>query len=112
VDKARAKARAKTARRSKARKAKQQTDAKWRVEILRKLEDLSELSGLRKDIRRIVVALEKLAGIGSQDSDEELLSWLESEREETEIQESKEKGKQREDKLDGENEKEEAEVRG
>ena len=79
---------------------------------MRKLEDLSELSGLRKDIRRIVVALEKLAGIGGQDSDEELLLWLESEREETEIQESKEKGKQREDKLDGENEKEEAEVRG
>jgi len=85
VDKARAKARAKTTRRSKARKAKQQMDAKWRVEILRKLEDLSELSRLRKDIWRIVVALEKLAGIGGQDSDEELLSWLESEREETEI---------------------------
>ena len=85
MDKARAKARAKTTRRSKARKAKQQMDAKWRVEILRKLEDLSELSRLRKDIWRIVVALEKLAGIGGQDSDEELLSWLESEREETEI---------------------------
>ena len=79
---------------------------------MRKLEDLSELSGLRKDIRRIVVALEKLAGIGGQDFDEELLSWPESEGEETEIQGSKEKGKQREDKLDGEDEKEEAEVGG
>ena len=49
------------------------------MEILRKLEDLSELSRLRKDIQRIVVALEKLAGIEGQDSDEELLSWLESE---------------------------------
>jgi len=100
------------ARRSKARKVKQQIDVEWRVEILRKLEDLSELSGLRKDIWRIAVALEKLAGIGGQDSNEELLLWLESEREETEIQGSKEKGKQREDKLDGEDEKEEAEVGG
>jgi len=58
------------------------------------------------------VALEKLAGIGGQDSNEELLLWLESEREETEIQGSKEKGKQREDKLDREDEKEEAEVGG
>jgi len=37
--------------------------AEWKVEISRKLEDLSELSGLRKDIRRIAVALEKLASI-------------------------------------------------
>jgi len=39
------------------------------------------------------VALEKLAGIESQDSEEELLSWLESEGEEMEVQRSKEKGK-------------------
>jgi len=37
--------------------------AEWKVEISRKLEDLSELSRLRKDIRRIAVALEKLASI-------------------------------------------------
>ena len=47
------KARAEMARRSKARKAKQQMDVEWRIEILRKLEDLSELSRLRKDIQRI-----------------------------------------------------------
>jgi len=33
------------------------------VEVSRKLEDLSELWGLRKDVWRIAVALEKLAGI-------------------------------------------------
>ena len=44
------KAKAETARRSNARKAKQQTDAEWKAEISRKLDDLSELSGLRKDI--------------------------------------------------------------
>jgi len=35
------------------------------VKISRKLEGLSELNGLRKDVWRIVVALEKLAGIES-----------------------------------------------
>jgi len=44
------------------------------VKVSRKLEDLGELRGLRKDVQRIAVALEKLAGIESQDSDEELLS--------------------------------------
>ena len=75
---------------------KQQTDAEWKVEVLRKLEELSELRGLRKDVWRIVVALERLAGIKSQDSDEGQISWLESKGEETEVQESTEKGKQRE----------------
>jgi len=50
--------------RSQARKMKQQTDTKWKAEVSKKLEDLSELQGLRKDIWRIVVVLEKLAGIG------------------------------------------------
>jgi len=71
VDRARAKAKAETARRSNARKAKQQMDTKWKAEILRKLDGLSELSGLRKDIRRIAVVLEKLAGMESEDSDKE-----------------------------------------
>jgi len=62
---------------------------------LRKLEKLSELQGLRKDIQRIVVASEKLAGIESQDSNKELLLWLESEGEETKVQGSKKKGKQK-----------------
>jgi len=46
-------------------------DAEWKVEILRKLDSLSELSSMRKDIQRIVVALEKLAGIEGEDSDKE-----------------------------------------
>jgi len=60
---------------------------------LRKLEDLSELQGLRKEIQRIAVVLEKLASIEGQDSKKEQFSWLESEREETEVQGSKEKRK-------------------
>jgi len=55
-------------------------NAEWKAQVSRKLEELNELQGLRKDIWRIVVALEKLAGIESQDS---------------EVQERKEKRKQR-----------------
>jgi len=105
----RAKAKAETARRSKARRAKQQTDAEWKAEVLRKLDSLGELQGLRKDVRRVAVALEKLAGIESQDSDEELLSWPESEGEVTEIQRGEEKGKKRKERLDGKDKEEEIE---
>jgi len=98
----RAKVKAETARRSKARKAKQQTDVEWKAKVLRKLDSLGELQGLRKDVWRIAVALEKLAGIEVQDSDEELLSWPESEGEVTEVQGGKEKRKQREERLDRE----------
>ena len=53
------------------------------------------------------MALEKLAGIEGQDSDEELISWLESEGEVTEVQGGQEKGKQREDRSGrGDNEEE------
>ena len=58
-------------------------------------------------MRRIAVALEKLAGIEGQDSNEEVLSWPESEGELTEIQEGKEKRKQREERLDEEDEEKE-----
>jgi len=105
----RAKAKAETARRSKAKRAKQQMDAEWKAEVLRKLDSLDELHGLRKNVRRVAVALEKLASIKSQDSNEELLSWLESEGEVTEIQGVEEKGKQREKRLDGEDKEEEVE---
>jgi len=57
-----------------------------------------------------VVALEKLAGIEGQDSDKELLSWPESEEEMTEVQRSKEKGKQKKERLDEEDEGGEAEI--
>jgi len=98
------------ARRSKVRKTKQQMDAEWKTEVLRKLDGLGELQGLRKDVRRIVVALERLAGIESLDSNEELLLWPKSEGEITEVQGVKEKGKQREERLDGENEEKELET--
>jgi len=96
-------------RRSKARKTKQQMDTEWKAEVLQKLEGLDKLRGLRKDIWRIVVALERLASIESQDSNEEQISWLESEGEVTEVQGSIEKGKQREQRL---NRVVEKEVRG
>jgi len=107
VEKAQAKAKTETARRSKARKAKQQIDAEWKAEVLRKLDGLGELRGLRKDVWRIAVALEKLAGIKGQDSDEELFSWPESKGKVTEVQGGQEKGKQREDRSGrGDNEEE------
>jgi len=99
-----------TVQRSRARKVKQQTDADWKAEVSRKLDGLGELQGLRKDVWRIAVALEKLAGIESQDSDEELLSWPESEGEVTEVQGGKEKGKKREEKLDREDKEKEMET--
>ena len=74
---------------------------------MRKLKDLSELSRLRKDMQRIAVALEKLAGIESQDSEEMLLSWPESKGEEMKVQRSKEKGKQKEEMIDGAEEEKE-----
>ena len=74
---------------------------------MRKLDSLGKLQGLRKDVRRIAVALEKLAGIDGQDSDEELLSRPESEGEITEIQGDKEKRKQREERLGGEDKEKE-----
>jgi len=110
AERAHAKARAETVRRSRARKVKQQTDTEWKAEVSKKLEDLGKLQGLRKNIRRIAVALEKLAGIEGDDSDEEHISWPESEGELTEVKESKGKKKQREKRLDGENEEKEMEV--
>ena len=68
------------------------------------------MSGLRQDIQRIAVALEKLAGMEGENSNEERISWLESEGELIEVQGSKDKGKQKEERIDGAEEEEE--VRG
>ena len=99
ADRARAKAKTEMARRSNAKKAKQQTDTEWKVEILRKLDSL------RQDIQRIAVALEKLAGMEGEDSDEEQILWPESEGELTEVQGSKDK--QKEERIDRAEEEEE-----
>ena len=79
------KAKVEMARRSNMRKVKQQMDAEGKAEILRKLDGLSKLSGIRKDIWRIAVALEKLAGIEGKNSDKERISWPESKRELMEV---------------------------
>jgi len=75
-------------------------DIEWKAKVSRKLEDLSKLRGLRKDVQRIAVALEKLAGIESQDSEEEQFSWLESKGKKMEMQGNKEKGKQKKKRID------------
>jgi len=110
AERARAKARAETFRRSRARKVKQQTDTEWKAEVSRKLEDLGELRELSKNVQRIAVALEKLTGIEGDDSNEEHILWPESKGELTEVNGNKEKGKQREERLDRENEEKEMEV--
>ena len=75
-------------------------DMEWKAKVSRKLEDLSKLRGLRKDVQRIAVALEKLAGIESQDSEEEQFSSLESKGKKMEMQGNKEKGKQKKKRID------------
>jgi len=62
---------------------------------------------MRKDIQMIAVTLKKLAGIEGKDSDKERISWLESEGDETKVQESKGKGKQKEKIIDRAEEEEE-----
>jgi len=59
TDKTHTKTRVEAVWRSKARKTKQQMDMEWKVEVSRKLEDLSKLWGLRKDIWRIAVAVKE-----------------------------------------------------
>ena len=54
-----------------------------------------------------MVILEKLAGIEGKDSNDRQIPWPESEGEITEVQGCKEKGKQREERLDREEEEEE-----
>ena len=97
ADRAQKKAKNEMARRAQVRKMKQQTDAEWKEQVLEKLGKVDELV---VQVWRVANVLEKLAGIESHDSDEELISWLESEGEETEVQEHREKGKQREEKID------------
>jgi len=93
AERACAKARTETVRRSRARKVKQQTDAEWKSEVSRKLKDLGELRELSKNVWRIAVALEKLASIEGDNSDEEHILWPESKGELTEVKGSKGKGK-------------------
>jgi len=65
------------------------------------------LSSIRKDIQMIAVALKKLAGIEGKDSNEKRILWPESEGDETEVQGSKGKGKQKKKMIDGAEEEEE-----
>ena len=73
-------------------------DAEWKEQVLEKLGKVDELV---VQVWRVVNALEKLAGIESQDSDEGQISWPKSKREETEVQESTKKRKQRKQRSGG-----------
>ena len=96
ADRARAKVRVEAVWRSQARKTKQQIDVEWKAEVSRKLEGLSELQGLRKDVRRIADTLERIAGMRSMTPENDIISWPESGGEETETLERIDKGKGRE----------------
>ena len=73
-------------------------DAEWKEQVLEKLGKVDELV---VQVWRVVDALEKLAGIESQNSDEGQISWPKSKREETEVQKSTKKRKQREQRSGG-----------
>jgi len=97
ADGARRKAKEETARRAQARKMKQRTDMEWKEQVLEKLEKVDKLV---VQVRRVADALERMAGIRPKTPEDDLISWPESEGEETEVQESTEKGKQREQRSD------------
>jgi len=65
--------------------------------VLEKLEKVDELV---VQVRRVADALERMAGMRPKTLEDDLIFWLESEGE-TEVQESTEKGKQREQRSDG-----------
>ena len=73
-------------------------DTEWKEQVLEKLGKVDELV---VQVWRVVDALEKLAGIESQNSDEGQISWPKSKREETEVQKSTKKRKQREQRSSG-----------
>ena len=82
VDGVRRKAKEETARRAQARKTKQRTDVEWKEQVLEKLEKVDELV---VQVRRVTDALERIAGMRPKTLEDDLISWLESEGEETEV---------------------------
>jgi len=65
------------------------------------LEKLGKVDELVVQVRRVADALERMAGVRSRTPEDDLISWLESGREETETVERMGKGKQREQSPDG-----------
>jgi len=85
-------------RRAQVRKTKQWTDAEWKEQVLEKLGKVDELV---IQVRRVADALERMAGVRSTTPEDDIISWPESGREETETVERMDKGKQREQSADG-----------
>jgi len=92
------KAKEETVRRAQARKTKQWTDTEWKEQVLEKLGKVDELV---VQVRRVADALERMAGMRLKTPEDDLISWLESGGEETEMVERIDKGKQREQSADG-----------
>ena len=112
ADGARRKAKEETARRAQARKTKQRTDAEWKEQVLEKLGMVDELV---VQVRRVVDALERIAGMRPKTPEDDIISWLESGGEETETVERIDKGKGREEveeECDNERSKMDIEVGG
>jgi len=94
-------------RRAQARKTKQWMDLEWKGQVLEKLGKVDELV---IQVWRVTDVLERMAGMRPKTPEDDLISWLESRGEETEIVERLDKGKQRaqsSDKVEGEREVEE-----
>jgi len=108
ADRARAKARAETIRRSQARKTKQQTDAEWKGQVLEKLGKVDELV---VQVRRVADALERIAGMRSKTPEDDIISWPESGGEETKTLKRMDKGKGRAEVEEGcDNERSEMDI--
>jgi len=112
ADRARRKAKEETVRRAQARRTKQRTDAEWKEQVLEKLGKVDELV---VQVRRVVDVLERIAGMRSKTSEDDIISWPESGGEETETLERMDKGKGREEveeECGNEQSKMDIEVRG
>jgi len=73
-------------------------NAEWKEQVLEKLGKVNELV---IQVQRIADALERIGGIRLKTLEDDIISWLESGGEETKVVDRIDKGKQREQSLDG-----------
>jgi len=73
-------------------------DAEWKEQVLEKLGKVDELV---IQVQRVADVLERIAGMRLKTPEDDIISWPESEEEETETVERVNKGKQREQRSDG-----------
>jgi len=104
TDGAQRKAKEEMVRRAQARKMKKWTDTKWKKQVLEKLEKVDKLI---IQVWRVVDVLERIAEVRLKTPEDNIISWLESRGEKTEILKRIDKGKQREQSSDRAEEDEE-----